>query len=221
MTISRRLSPQLAHVSADSILVVDSLSSGSTHSQQDCRKHVVVKSSSMKRSKSVQFAAQEAFSTTKLIESADDFSLDTRRELWWTSEELKEFSKERKDLVKQFVADQQEQRQQEDDATVDKKIAALYKHCSSLNVSQVLRSKANKQLLVDMADVRGLEGKLSRSISRHRKQHVQSILSMVGQQQQQQGDSGQFLLSAKAAQSSRTSQILARVLALADAKQCM
>jgi hypothetical protein len=226
MTISQHFSPQVVLVSTDS---TDSLNIGSTHSQQRTRKHAKSSSSSArcssatKSTKAVRFAAHESFSTTTLIECADDFSNETRRELWWTPQELKSHSDERKAFVKKFVADQ-DQKQQDDDGqndSVDKKVAALYKQCSSFNVSQLLRYKANKQFVVDMASVRGLEAKLSRSIRQHRKQHVQTILSLVEKQHlQEDSRSGEFLLAAISADSSRKSQILARVLAQVDAKAC-
>ena len=84
-----------------------------------------------------------------------------------------------------------------------------------MNVTQVLRSKANKQLLIEIADMRGLEAKFCRSISENRRRHAQSVLSMAGAL-----EISEDFLSMRSAQSSRPSQILARVLAQVDANEC-
>mmetsp|Transcript_83610 Transcript_83610/g.125381 ORF Transcript_83610/g.125381 Transcript_83610/m.125381 type:complete len:216 (-) Transcript_83610:151-798(-) len=213
MPISRRLTPQMV-----SLLSADldaGLSSGSTHSQQDCRR-APAKNVSMKKRKSVQFPSGDSLSTLE-ADAAYELSEDIKNELWWSPEEVKDSNRERKSLVKQFVAGAAQSDDGEGDhSEVEKKIVELYKSCSSMSVSQVLRSKSNKQFLSEVASsdgLRGLEVKLCRTVARHRRQHVQSMLSVIGS-----GDDE--LLSGKSMQSSRTSQILARVLAQVDAREC-
>ena len=217
MTIARPLSRPLVYKHDD---CQDLRDIGSTHSQQDARKTVRKSPYDHHENKSVRFPPEEQISSTILIESSNELQLDMKNELWWTTDEQRESSNERKDLIKQFVKEklelqQNQQKQEQNGETVDKKLSTLYKDCCCMNVTQVLRSKANKQLLMEIADMRGLEAKFCRSISENRRRHAQSVLSMAGTL-----EISEDFLSMRSAQSSRPSQILARVLAQVDANEC-
>jgi hypothetical protein len=217
MTIARPLSQPLVQQLAD---CQDLRNIGSTHSQQDARKTVRKSPNDHQENKSVWFPPEDRISSTILIESSNELQLDMKNELWWTSDELKESSGERKNLIKQFVQEklephQNQENQEQKNETVNKKLSALYKDCSCMNVVQVLRSKSNKQLLIEIAEMRGLEAKFCRSISENRRRHALTILSVAGALEITEDS-----LSRRSAQSSRPSQILARVLAQVDANEC-
>jgi hypothetical protein len=163
--------------------------------------------------KRVQFGAENEYYSTKetLIEPVYELCDEIKTNLWWSPEEQEENGKERKNLLKQFVAFQ------EDDA--DTSFTALHTNCASMNFSQVMRSKATKQYLVDVANtdgLRGLEARLSKGISRRWKEHVFSLLSV---ERKLGGGASADILSATSSQSSQTSQILARVLTQIDARE--
>jgi hypothetical protein len=207
MTTTRRLSPQQVRVHGTGQELKKNVDARSQHRCHTARANTQ-SNTSKKMKKSVQFAAtDDSVSTAKYIESPSSFELsdDVKKELWWTREEISDNSNDRKDLVEQFVAKKQDK---------DKRFVELCRSCASMNVSQVLRSKVNKQLLSDMAGVRGLEFLIFRARTLYRRQHVVSVLSEIGRQ-----DEGDQFVTIKSAQSSRTSQILARAIAQLDARE--
>jgi hypothetical protein len=109
----------------------------------------------MKR-KSVQFPSGDIILSTLEADSAYELSEDTKNELGWSPEEVKDNTQDRKNLVKQFVAGAADSSDDEaDHSEVEKKVVELYKSYTSMSVSQVLRSKANKQFLSDVGSSDG------------------------------------------------------------------
>jgi hypothetical protein len=137
----------------------------------------------------------------QFIEPSHELRDEIKSDIWWSAEEIRSKSLERKRLAKAFRKE------------LEEGFCALYKNCESLSFSQVMRTKTAKQLLFEATDAderRGLEMGLSIQVLKKRKQHVLWILSI-----KEEGAPDE-ILSAASAKSSRASQMLARVLAQLD-----
>jgi hypothetical protein len=159
--------------------------------------------------KGVQFQRSLNSSIKKeFAEAPFDLSDSIKERVWWTNEEKDARGQECKALVKDF--------RENGASEIDQEFITLYKDCSFLSPTQVLRTKVARQTLSEVAQkegLRGLEVKLARSMSQRRKHHIQSMLSI-----KEQGASDE-ILAGSSAQSSRASQIFARVVAHIDARE--
>eukprot|EP00339_Tiarina_fusa_P018737 CAMPEP_0117081910 /NCGR_PEP_ID=MMETSP0472-20121206/57711_1 /TAXON_ID=693140 ORGANISM="Tiarina fusus, Strain LIS" /NCGR_SAMPLE_ID=MMETSP0472 /ASSEMBLY_ACC=CAM_ASM_000603 /LENGTH=190 /DNA_ID=CAMNT_0004809993 /DNA_START=56 /DNA_END=628 /DNA_ORIENTATION=+ len=163
--------------------------------------------------KGVQFQRSLTSSIKKEFADAPfELSDSIRANVWYTADEKNARGQECRDLVKDYRASSN------NPSEIDQDFSTLYKDCSSLSATQVLRTKVVRNTLSEMAHsdgLRGLEVKLAKTMSQHRKQHIQTMLSI-----KEQGASEE-VLAGSSAQSSRASQILARVLAQIDAREAV
>jgi hypothetical protein len=171
--------------------------------EQNARDAIRLRKKECPKKKRVEFAmtTRNLSIQAQFIESSHELCDEIKSDLWWSAEEIRSKSLERKRLARDLRKETEEG------------FCAVYKNCQSLCFSQVMRTKAAKQMLFEATGVderRGLEMSLSKHAMRKRKHHVLSILSMKGE------GAPDEILSAASAQSSRASQIIARVLAQLD-----
>jgi hypothetical protein len=158
----------------------------------------------------------------ELIEPCHELSEKMIVDCWWTPEELQENGLERKEVIEIYHIRMQQIKEdnKEGKHEVDTGFNDFLKSCSSsLSFSQVMRTKATNELLFAISKVqglRGLEPKLF-PIRQLRKLHIHTLICT-----QTAGGGGALdeeLLSATSQQSSRASQILARVFAQLDMRE--
>ena len=187
MTLIRQLSPRTVRITFDTC--EDSKGKQSLEVSSSDQKHV-------------RFSSMEDSSYPATYEICDDIMKD----IWWTREEQEKINTERRELVNQVGSNG---------------AVALhtYLYGSQLSLELAVQSEVVKKFLDDVSTtdgLRGLEGKLSKATSLHRKKHMSSVLTLG---RQLKGGAGGRLISMKSAQSSRRAQVVARVLADIDEKE--
>jgi hypothetical protein len=201
MTVSRITLPILAPVTRKT---TDAINNSSTIGceNQAAKKHRM-------DTRHVQFAATSNLSIkAQYIDPSYELTAEICNDTWWSMEEREESGMERHHLAHEF-------RGSEKGETVDEGFKILYENCSVMSISQIMRTKAVKNVLVEVVSndgLRGLESKLSKTVSKHRKNHVHSVLSL------RVAGASDETLSVNSKQSSRASEILAHAIGILDAR---
>ena len=134
-----------------------------------------------------------------------DFANYEKSNIWWTRIELEQNNDAHRRAVMEFKTEQD---------MFAETIITLYRECAKFrSISQILRSERAKHVIDNGSEIRGLENRLTKTMSHLRSQHVRNLLD--------QKDCSEEALRERSMQLSRTSSLFARVMAHSDAREAL
>lgn len=196
------------------------ISTSSRSSTSSSKKSVRFSEEDMTGEWDTEASAQQAVLSVEYSDSClKELTMDDIRSIWWTKDELEGNRSRQRELIREFQTYHPDYREQ---------LQNLYRDCSSLTITQVLRRKSAEGI-IQQKDIyiRGLESKLSKVSVSYRRRHVKKVLDLQHQggiphehsDICRHGKSTEEFLSENSIKNSRPCQMIARLLACVDAVQ--